>query len=43
MLFSSHMPKRPAPMSGGDQLIAALRAIISSLNAVVRTNQEERA
>ena len=42
MLFSSHMPNRPAPISGGIQLMAALRASISSLNAVVRTNHDDR-
>ncbi len=43
MLFTSHSPNRPDPISGGFQFTAALRAIISSLNAVVRTNQLVRA
>jgi hypothetical protein len=43
MLFSSHSPKRPVPISGGCQSTRALRASISSLNAVVLTNHDVRA
>ena len=42
-LFDNHSPKRPLPISDGFQLTAALRAIRSSLTAVVRTNHEPRA
>ena len=43
MLFSSHWPNRPEPISGGVQLIAALRDSICSLNDVVFTNHDVRA
>src|ERR1044071_5631518 len=43
MLFVSHSPNRPDPISGGFQFMRALRVSMASLNAVVLTNHDVRA